>query len=127
VFSNNVLGVLSRLIISTKDGKNKGTNCFISPPNCTAISPIAQIALLQTEIYSGCKFCAKIGMNKSKIKKIIKYYSNVSNLKTAYLYEVSRNHNTLWLNHPITRTNSVSLPPSDPTHCPKIRKEVFEF
>lgn len=41
--------------------------------NFTAISPIAHVALLQTEILSGFKFCASIGIKSPKFNKNMAY------------------------------------------------------
>ena len=38
-----------------------GMNWLVSAPNCIANSPIAQVALLHTDITSGFKFCPRIG------------------------------------------------------------------
>jgi len=43
-------------------------------PNFTAISPIAHVALLQTEMWSGFKFCANIGMKSAKKSTRLKAY-----------------------------------------------------
>ena len=40
-------------------------------PSFTAISPIAQVALLQTEINSGFKFCPSIGRNSATFQNKI--------------------------------------------------------
>lgn len=56
VFSNKVFGVFGRLMISTSGSNRIVTYVLVSAPSCIAISPIAQMALLHTEMYSGFKF-----------------------------------------------------------------------
>ena len=41
----------------------------VNLPSLTAISPIAQVALLQTEINSGFRFCPRIGRNSAVREK----------------------------------------------------------
>lgn len=48
---------------------NVNYNSFLLLPNFTAISPIAHVALLQTDIWSGFKFCASIGIKSAKNKQ----------------------------------------------------------
>lgn len=80
MFSNKVLGVLGLLIITinwlstrgiyglvsgparhTIPSKGAHYNFIINLPSFMLISPIAHVALLQTDIYSGFRFCPNIG------------------------------------------------------------------
>lgn len=48
-------------------------------PNFTDISPIAHVALLQTDIESGFKFLPKIGINWAKNKTKIDTFQSFTN------------------------------------------------
>ena len=61
VFSSSVFGVCGLLIMVINFSNTCGINWLVSAPNCMANSPIAQVALLQTDITSGFKFWPRIG------------------------------------------------------------------
>lgn len=61
VFSSKVFGVFWLLMMSISWPKTNGMYGFVSAPNLMLISPIAHVALLQTEMYSGFKLFPRIG------------------------------------------------------------------
>ena len=67
VFSSNVLGVFGLLMMLIRGGSMAGIYTDIPSPSLTDISPAAQVALLQTLIYSGFRLPDRIGM-KSEIE-----------------------------------------------------------
>lgn len=95
VFSNNVFGVFGLLIMSISWDKIIGMYALVSDPkrrknvikelkiigrvqvlekylpSFIAISPIAHVALLQTDMNSGFKFCPSIGINSAEQMNII--------------------------------------------------------
>ena len=95
VFSKSVLG-WARREISISGGRTDGINLFMLGPITIAISPIAQQALLQTDIYSKLNFyfyflmCTKPGFKFSAKTGISWSTCGWTNLKHAFVKSPSK-------------------------------------
>lgn len=58
--------MFGRLMMSTNWLRTIGMYGCISTPICMHISPMAQVALLQTEMNSGFRLVPRIGMNSAE-------------------------------------------------------------
>ena len=87
-----------------------------NPPICMQISPMAQVALLQTEINSGFRFVPRIGMNSAarcEKQDLIRLYLKKSRWWEHYAYIVNAcvwGRNRHWDNYQYTVWHEGSRP-----------------
>ena len=110
VFSSNVFG-WERRLISIKGGKTAGINRFILGPITIAISPIAQHALLQTEINSKKRNSLRITKKHNIYLDHNQTHLDLGSepiLESADRHEVEQAWNMPLSNHQVKQTPTVS-------------------